>query len=116
MMQWSEEEIRLGVVYQVLHESFLTTPGQDHNEKYEERLKKIDDSKELTEREKEYAKEKLTLRKDVNNMLILKGPEYECDYCHKKGYALSNCEHCLRTELESQFDQWTSGNQEFDKL
>ena len=103
------------LIAQVMDESVLVTPGKDENERYEGKLKYIQNHEQLTQAEKEEAKEEITTIKDYANLLQLKGPTYQCEQCHKQSLTISDCEHCVRNILRAQFNNWTSGNLSIDK-
>jgi len=108
-------EMRWDLIAQVLNESILVTPGKDENEKYEGQLKYVQNHQQHTQTEKERAKEEITIRKDYANLLQLKGPTYLCERCNQQSLTISNCEHCVRNILKTQFNNWTSGNESIDK-
>src|SRR6266487_4659775 len=103
------------LISQVIDESQLITPGKDINEQYEGQLEYIQNHKQLTQDEKEEAKEVITIMKDYANLLQLKGPTYQCEQCHQQSFTISDCEHCVRNILKAQFNNWTSGNLSIDK-
>ena len=108
-------EMRWDLINQVINESQLVIPGKDENEQYEGRLKYVQNHQQLTQAEKEEAKEGITIRKDYANLLQLKGPTYLCERCNQQSLTISNCEHCVRNILKAQFNNWTSGNESIDK-
>ena len=103
------------LITQVINESQLVTPGKDENEQYEGQLKYIQNHEQLTQAEKEEAKESITIMKDYANLLKLKGPTYLCERCNQQSLTISSCEHCVRNILKAQFNNWTSENESIDK-
>jgi len=105
------------IMNDVHNESNLFTPGKDFNEKYEGRLKYVDNHTNLTEEEKFLVKQRITRNKDARNLLDIRGPKYPCstNTCNRYGYTLEICEHCHRDAFEQNFANWTSGNAEIDE-
>lgn len=68
----------------------------------------------LTVAEKVETKRRITVDKDFQNLLFLKGPKYRCVLCERSGYTITACEHCLRDVLKSGFANWSSGNEIID--
>ena len=101
----------------VHNESNLFTPGKDFNEKYEGRLKYVDNSPKLTPEEKSLVKLRITKNKDARNILDYRGPKYPCSTktCDRYGYTISICEHCYRDAFVRNFATWTSGHAEIDE-
>src|SRR4051812_28626449 len=99
--------LRWDLICQIRDKSQLVTPGNNTNEKYEDQLKYVERNKQLTKAEKEQVKNAITLSKDLNNLIELKGPTYACERCYGQSLTISSCEHCVRNILRSEFKNWT---------
>ena len=83
-------------------------------EKYRKDMVENDSS--LTENEKKFLFNKLqdgydTLRINYNSV-----EKQQCNNCQNWHQATQYCEFCIRKYLENNFGNWTSGNNEIDKL
>lgn len=95
----------------VRDQATFASPGKNVNEKYETIIEHIRNNNLLTGEEKDKAIDNITVSKDYQNLLFLKGPTYPCDICSKEGYTISFCKHCARETLQSKF---SSGNDIID--
>ena len=70
----------------------------------------------LTNDEKSEAIKHLNKNLDYNKMLKNKGAKRICENCQDECLATLFCEHCIRNYLKANFENWTSGNNDIDKL
>ncbi|GBB90872.1 hypothetical protein RclHR1_00180010 [Rhizophagus clarus] len=70
----------------------------------------------LTFDEKQVAIKLLTQDYDHFKVLYNLGTQRQCENCALECLATLYCEHCVRTYLENNFSNWTSGNSDIDNL
>src|SRR2546423_199596 len=102
--------LRFDLIKAAINQAQFATRGKNSNDKYEGMIQLIEANCFLTNKEKEKAKQMITFDKDIQNLMRLKGPTYECSICKKVGLTISFCEHCVHEKLQSNFTTWTSGN------
>ncbi|RHZ59648.1 hypothetical protein Glove_362g51 [Diversispora epigaea] len=76
----------------------------------------IENDSSLTENEKKFLLDQLQIAYDkvrINNRSIEK---QQCNNCQNWHQAIQYCEFCIRKYLENNFGNWTSKNNEIDKL
>ncbi|RHZ48714.1 hypothetical protein Glove_543g22 [Diversispora epigaea] len=83
-------------------------------EKYRKDIVKKDSS--LTENEKKFLLDKLQITYDRLRIANNSVEKQQCNYCQNWHQATQYCEFCIRKYLENNFENWTSGNNEIDKL
>ncbi|EXX74695.1 Mkk1p [Rhizophagus irregularis DAOM 197198w] len=72
--------------------------------------------KSLTKNEKTYAIRLLTKSYDRNKIMHNDGTKRNCENCNQECLATLYCEKCVRNYLIENFSNWTSGNDNIDKL
>ncbi|RHZ82766.1 hypothetical protein Glove_103g133 [Diversispora epigaea] len=70
----------------------------------------------LTENEKKFLLDKLHLEYDKYKIGDSSVEKQQCNNCQNWHQATQYCEFCIRKYLENNFRNWTSGNEEIDKL
>ena len=70
----------------------------------------------LTDDEKTAAVKKLNEVYDLNKVISNEGIKRICENCNQECLATLYCEHCVRNYLKVNFSNWTSGNNDIDKL
>ncbi|RHZ65069.1 hypothetical protein Glove_319g108 [Diversispora epigaea] len=86
------------------------------NEARSEFLKKQVEESNLDRSEKNYLYNLIDKEIDINSVLENANEKRTCKYCNNKTSAKQYCEFCIRKYLENNFKNWTSGNNEIDKL
>src|ERR1051325_10100406 len=90
---------------------------QNNNDKQHEFKKQtILADESLTNDEKSEAIKILNREFDYNKMVYNKGAKRICENCQDECLATLFCEHCVRNYLKANFENWTSGNNDIDKL
>src|SRR6266540_3958132 len=85
----------------------------DYNTRHEFRQKTILSDKSLTEDEKTEA---ISLLNQRHERYKFSGKKRICENCHLECLTTLHCERCIRNYLKSKFSNWTSGNDNIDKL
>ncbi|CAB4435827.1 unnamed protein product [Rhizophagus irregularis] len=109
--------IRRELINAVLSRAFTTSIDFNDFHKYRESVKQIilaDDS--LTEEEKTEAIRKNNKNYDREKIRYNDGTRRICENCNQKCLATLYCEYCVRNYLKANFSNWTSGNNNIDKL
>jgi hypothetical protein len=70
----------------------------------------------LTENEKNEAIIEMTKVYDNWKVILNEGTNRTCENCNQECLATLYCEHCIRNYLKAKFANWTSGNNNIDKL
>ncbi|RHZ59700.1 hypothetical protein Glove_362g36 [Diversispora epigaea] len=96
------------VLYVNIHETI------DEQEKYRKDFIKNDSS--LTENEKKFLLDELRIVFDEARIGDDSVEKQQCNNCQNWHQASQYCEFCIRKHLENNFGNWTSGNNEIDKL
>ncbi|RHZ59704.1 hypothetical protein Glove_362g32 [Diversispora epigaea] len=86
----------------------------DEQEKYRKDFIKNDSS--LTENEKKFLLDELKKVFDEARIGDDSVENQQCNNCQNWHQAIQYCEFCIRKHLENNFGNWTSGNNEIDKL
>ncbi|RGB31343.1 kinase-like domain-containing protein [Rhizophagus diaphanus] len=88
----------------------------DAQKVYEFRKQALLDDESLTDNEKTEAIRIITKTYDLNKLTFNKGTKRICENCNQECLATTYCEHCIRNHLKSNFLNWSSGNDNVDKL
>ncbi|RHZ82920.1 hypothetical protein Glove_103g20 [Diversispora epigaea] len=83
-------------------------------EEYRKNMVKNDSS--LTENEKKFLLDELQKVYDKSKIGDNSVEKQQCNNCQNWHQATQYCEFCIRNYLENNFRNWTSGNEEIDKL
>ncbi|RHZ80445.1 hypothetical protein Glove_136g102 [Diversispora epigaea] len=83
-------------------------------EKYRKDFIKNDSS--LTKNEKNFLLDELQKTYDTFRIVNNSVEKQQCNNCLNRHQAIQYCEFCVRKYLEKNFENWTSGNNEIDKL
>src|SRR5436309_14956012 len=79
-------------------------------------LQLVNGNKQLSEKEKEYCREKYIYESELNNALYKWGKPVDCKKCKSTRYSNRFCENCISLHLQSLFNTWTSGNDIVDNF
>ena len=79
-------------------------------------LQLVEKNKEISEKEKEYLRERFIYGFESNNVLHKLGKPLECKKCNSTRYSDRYCEECISQHLQSLFSTWTSGNEIIDNF
>ena len=79
-------------------------------------LQLVNGNKQLSEKEKEFCREKYIYEFELNNALYKRGKPVECKKCKSTRYSDRFCENCISLHLQSLFNTWTSGNEIVDNF
>ncbi|RHZ65119.1 hypothetical protein Glove_319g110 [Diversispora epigaea] len=79
-------------------------------------LKKQVEESNLDRSEKNYLYNLIDKELDNKNVLENANEKRKCEHCGNMTSAKQYCEYCIRKYLENNFKNWTSGNNEIDKL
>src|ERR1044072_8084263 len=96
--------------------SVLFNNDVNTHERYEVRKKIILADKSLTKNEKTEAIKLLAESYDGEKLIYNSGTKRICENCQLECLATLFCEYCVRNYLKSNFSNWTSGNDDIDKL
>ncbi|RHZ59693.1 hypothetical protein Glove_362g68 [Diversispora epigaea] len=112
-IEWNEK------LRSVLDKSFHTLDINIHKtiterEKYRKDFVENDSS--LTENEKKFLLNDLQNTYDASRIGDNSVEKQQCNNCQNWHQAIQYCEFCIRKYLENNFGNWTSGNNEIDKL
>src|SRR6266511_1629010 len=77
-------------------------------------LQLVEGNEELSEKEKQYCRERFIYLFELDNATYKWGEPRECDKCQTTRYSDKFCEQCISLHLQSLFDTWTSGNKIID--
>ena len=88
----------------------------DIHKQYEFRQETILADKSLTEAEKSEAIRTINKSYDRDKILFNSGTKRVCEDCNNECLATLYCEICIRNYLISNFSNWTSGNDDIDRL
>src|SRR5581483_7478440 len=89
---------------------------KENHEFHEFRKQTINADESLTNDEKLEAMKELNKMFDHNKMIFNEGVKRICENCQDECLATLFCEHCVRNYLKANFSNWTSGNDDIDKL
>jgi hypothetical protein len=78
--------------------------------------KTILSDKSLTRDEKKYAIKLINRTYDKSKIFFNEGTRRICENCNQKCLATLFCEYCVQNHLKANFSNWTSGNNDIDKL
>jgi hypothetical protein len=111
--------IRKDLAYAVLAKSNALIDYDIHNDihkqyKFQQQIVLSDNS--LTKDEKTYAINLITRSYDRDKILNNSGTKRTCENCKEGCLATLYCEFCVRNYLKAKFSNWTSGNDDVDKL
>ena len=79
-------------------------------------LQLVEKNKEISEKEKEYCRERFIYFFELNNVLYKYGKPFECKKCNSTRYSDRYCEECISQHLQSLFSTWTSRNEIIDNF
>jgi hypothetical protein len=79
-------------------------------------LQLVEKNKEISEKEKEFCREKFIYVVESQNALHKWGKPFECKKCNSTRYSDRYCEECISQHLQSLFSTWTSGNEIIDNF
>jgi len=108
--------IRREVVNAIYRRIFILINDTDIDKQHESREQAILDDETLTNEEKSDAIRRLNEAYDDNKIRYNEGTKRVCENCQLECLATSFCEHCIRNYLKANFPNWTSGNDEINKL
>jgi hypothetical protein len=111
--------IRKGLVYATVNKAYYLIDYNIHTDlhkQYEFRKQTILADKLLTDDEKAEAIKIITETYDRNKVMSNTGTRRVCKNCNQKCLATLYCEYCVRNYLKTNFSNWTSGNDDIDKL
>ena len=111
--------IRRELVIAATNRAFMLVDTKSHNDihkvfEFQQQTVLADET--LTEDEKTYAVRQLTKNHDRNKVNDNEGTKRICENCNQECLATLYCEHCVRNYLKANFSNWTSGNDDIDKL
>ena len=114
-----EREEFVWKVYNEMHNNelsvFPTNPTDRENRKVYF-LQLVNGNKQLSEKEKEYCREKYIYDLELDNALYKWGKPVECEECKSTRYSDRFCENCISIHLQSLFNTWSSGNDIIDNF
>src|SRR5205823_9236319 len=90
-----------------------TSNREDQKKKF---LQLVEKNKKISEKEKEFCREKFIYSFELNNVLYKYGKPLECKKCNSTRYSDRYCEECISQRLQSLFSTWTSGNEIIDNF
>src|SRR5205809_1621987 len=111
--------IRYELVYATIHRTETLINYNIHTDvhkQYEFKKQTILADKFLTDDEKTEAIKIMGKTYDRNKILFNEGTKRICENCNQECLATLYCEHCVRNYLKANFSNWTSGNDDIDKL
>ena len=79
-------------------------------------LQLVNGNKQLSEKEKEYCRERYIYDLELDNALYKRGKPVECKKCKSTRYSNRFCENCISLHLQSLFNTWSSGNEIVDNF
>lgn len=88
----------------------------DLTKRHEFRKRMILNDKFLTKENKTIVMKTFNRLYDHDKVLHNKGIKRSCEHCQENCLATNYCEHCIRNYLKINFSNWTSENEEIDKL
>ncbi|EXX61230.1 Cdc15p [Rhizophagus irregularis DAOM 197198w] len=102
-----------------INKTYALTNYKIHNDmhkqhKFQKQI--ILDDKSLKENEKSEAIRMLTKTYDKGKIVYNEGTKRICENCNQECLATLFCEHCVQNYLKEKFSNWTSGNNDIDKL
>jgi hypothetical protein len=111
--------IRENLIDATIHRAYALTDYNIHNNihkqlEFQKQVILADES--LTKDEKSEAIRKLTKICDSHKIVLNEGTRRICENCNQKCLATLYCEFCVRNYLKAKFSNWTSGNDDIDKL
>ena len=86
---------------------------KDYKKKF---LQLVEKNKEISEKEKEYLRERYIYFFELQNALHKWGKPLECKKCNSTRYSDRYCEECISQHLQRHFSTWTSGNEIIDNF
>jgi hypothetical protein len=111
--------IREELVYAAIHrvQSLIDyNIHDDMHKRYEFKKQTFLSDNSLTDDEKTEAIKIISLGYDRNKVMDNEGTKRICENCNQECLATLYCEHCVRNYLKAKFSDWTSGNDNIDKL
>jgi hypothetical protein len=111
--------IRKEVVNAALNRAFALLDTTIHNtihKHFEFKKQTLLADNSLTEDEKTEAIKRITETYDRDKVLNNSGTKRICENCNQECLATLFCEYCVRNYLKANFSNWTSGNDNIDKL
>src|SRR6266498_5592040 len=112
-------EIRYEVANAAIYRAFVLLDFNIQNnidKEQEFKIQTILADESLTKDEKSYAIEYLNEAFDEFKVRDNEGAKRVCENCHDECFATLYCELCVRNYLKIKFSNWTSGNDDIDKL
>jgi hypothetical protein len=106
-------------VYTAIYRAYSLTDYNNYNDtskEYESRKQIILSDESLTEIEKSDAIKLVNKAYDNEKIRKNKGTKRTCENCNQECLATLFCEYCVRNYLRANFSNWTSGNDDIDKL
>jgi hypothetical protein len=112
-------DIRKDVVVAAINRAYALTDYNIHNDihkqdEFQKQTILADES--LTENVKSEVIKKLTKNYDESKIIYNEGTKRICENCDQECLATLYCECCVRNHLKANFSNWTSGNDNIDKL
>jgi hypothetical protein len=111
--------IRRELVYAALNRAFTLVDYNIHkgfHEQYKFNQQTILADDSLTEEEKIEAIRLNNKDYDRDKIFFNSGTRRTCENCNQKCLATLYCEYCVQNYLKDNFSNWTSGNNDIDKL
>ena len=111
--------IRRNLIHAVINRAFTSIDHNIHkgfHQHHEFIIQTILADNSLTEDEKIEAIRKRNKDYDREKILYNSGTRRICENCNQKCLATLYCELCVRNYLKAKFSDWTSGNDNIDKL
>src|SRR5437763_3373095 len=88
---------------------FPTDPTDRENRKVYF-LQLVNGNKQLSEKEKEYCRERYIYESELDNASYKWSKPVDCKKCKSTRYSNRFCENCISLHLQSLFNTWSSGN------
>src|SRR5438270_10685970 len=79
-------------------------------------LQLVNGNKQLSEKEKEYCRERYIYEFELKNVLYKRVKPVNCKKCKSTRYSSRFCENCISLHLQSLFNTWSSGNEIVDNF
>jgi hypothetical protein len=111
--------IREELVYTTLHRASTLIDYNIHDDfhkEYEFIKQIVLANNSLTDDEKTEAIKLLNIDYDRDKVMNNEGTKRICENCNQECLATLYCEHCVRNYLKTNFTNWTSRNDDIDKL
>ena len=79
-------------------------------------LQLVNGNKQLSEKEKEYCRERYIYESELDNASYKWGKPVDCKKCKSTRYSNRFCENCISLHLQRLFNTWSSGNEIVDNF